>query len=533
MIVKNLLAQQKTSPFLGQRQGLPADERDKKITLLLDDLVSLESYVHDLFSFSPLPICLVSPEHVILEVNPAFEKVSGFHFEEIVGEPIERIFEGEKIQALIGSVLEEESVQGQEMKIFPKGGGPLPIQAFARARKNEEGTFIGFFLGLFDLSKIKKTEAELIKSQNALLNILEDTDEARRRAEEERKKTEAIITHFADGLLVFNARNRLILINPRAEDYLGLSREKVIGRHYGELADLPKFQALFEVLKAGKKISRKELELHRDLIIDVSIIEMKEKRTKMGYFVVLHDITREKIVERLKTEFVSISAHQLRTPLSAIKWTLRMLLEGDMGKINKEQKKFLNQTYRSNERMIELVNSLLNVTRIEEGRFLYKPVLIDIGEIAKSVFSSYRVEAKKRQIDLQFKKPAEPLPKILVDREKVKLVFQNLVDNAVRYSLPGKKVEVSLRKYKGMVQFKIKDQGVGIPKHQQKRLFTKFFRASNVMRLETAGTGLGLFIAKNVVEAHGGKIGFKSEENKGSTFWVSLPIRRRTGRGGG
>ncbi len=275
-----------------------------------------------------------------------------------------------------------------------------------------------------------------------------------------------------------------------------------------------------------KNDSRQDLELSPSLIADVSIVKMKKGTSGVGCFVVLHDITREKIVEKLKTEFVSISAHQLRTPLSAIKWTLRMLLDGDMGKISEDQREFLDRTYHSNERMIDLVNSLLNITRIEEGRFLSKLTLVNVGEIVKALIESYRAEIEKKKIKFKFKKPAKFLPQIWGDAEKIQLAFENLIDNAIRYTLPGGKVEISLGQTKGMIEFKVADDGLGVPENQQERLFTKFFRGSNVMRLDTEGTGLGLFIIKNVVEAHGGKIEFKSKENKGSIFWILLPINK-------
>ena len=500
-------------------------EKSKKISLLLEDLISLEDYVHDLFNFSPLPVCLVSPSGILLEVNPAFEKISGFDFDEIVGEPLSKIFESERIERLKDEVLDGKLVEAMEMKIFSKGGKSLSVQAFAQARKDEKAVISGFFLSVFDLSKIKETEAELRKSQTALLNILEDTEEARRKAEEEREKTEAIINNFADGLLVFDKSDYLILINPEAEDYLGVENKDVVGKLISELAKMPQFFALAGLLEAkNKKLFREELELNKDKTVNVSTIEIKRQKKETGYFIVLHDVSREKIVEKLKTEFVSISAHQLRTPLSAIKWTLRMLLDGDMGKINKEQKEFLQRTYRSNERMISLVNSLLNVTRIEEGRFVFNPKQADIYEIVKSAIDSCKEEVKKRKIKIDLQKPKNKLSKVVVDEEKIQLAFQNLIDNSIKYSFPGKKIEINFKKKKQAVETIIKDYGIGVPKNQQQRIFTKFFRGSNVMRLDTDGTGLGLFIVKNIIDAHKGKIWFKSEEDKGITFWVSLPI---------
>jgi len=231
----------------------------------------------------------------------------------------------------------------------------------------------------------------------------------------------------------------------------------------------------------------------------------------------------------MKTEFVSIAAHQLRTPLSAIKWTLRMVLDGDFGPITEEQRDFMEKTYKSNERMITLINDLLNVSRIEEGRFLYKPILTDIESVVQFVIDSYKEEIEKRKIKFEFKKPEKKLPKVMLDVEKMRLAIQNLLENAIRYTQPEGRVTASLKYVKKEIEFSIKDTGIGIPKDQQERIFTKFFRGGNAIRLETKGSGLGLFIVKNIIEAHGGKIWFESKEGKGTTFYFTLPVKEKFG----
>jgi PAS domain S-box-containing protein len=500
------------------------EEQNKKTELLLKDLTSLESYIHDLFSFSPLPICFISPSNIILELNPAFEKISNYGFEELVGEPITKLLEEKEMEELSRNILKGRTIQDKEMKLFPKDKEPLFVQVFAKARRNEKGRIVGFFLGLFDLTNIKKSEEELRKTQSALLNILEDSEEARRRAEAEKEKTEAIIANLSDGLMVFDQELRLVLINPKVEQFFDVTKRDVFGKRLDELMVLSSLRPLVKLLKAKTRIFRKELILGDDLILEVSTITLEKQIEGLSFLVVVHDVTREKIVERLKTEFVSISAHQLRTPLSAIKWTLRMLLDGDLGQITEEQREFLARTYRSNERMIDLVNSLLNVTRIEEGRFLYHRILKDMVTIVEEVLVQFENEIKKKKIKLVFKKPLRPLPRVLVDTDKIKLVVENLIDNAVKYTLEKGKIVITLKKLNKEIEFCIKDNGVGIPSDQNGRVFTKFFRGANVMKLETEGSGLGLFIAKNIIEAHGGKIWFKSKQNKGTTFWFTLPI---------
>ena len=176
--------------------------------------------------------------------------------------------------------------------------------------------------------------------------------------------------------------------------------------------------------------------------------------------------------------------------------------------------------------MINLINDLLDVTRIEEGRYLFKPALVDIGEIVQSVVKSYKEEIKRKKIKFTFKEPAGKLPKVLVDVEKISLAIENLFNNAIRYTPSGGEVVISLEGGEKEIQFSVKDSGVGIPKDQKERIFTKFFRATNAIRIETEGSGLGLFITKNIIEAHSGKIWFESETGKGTIFYFTLPVKK-------
>ncbi|MCK4473946.1 HAMP domain-containing protein [Candidatus Parcubacteria bacterium] len=345
---------------------------------------------------------------------------------------------------------------------------------------------------------------------------------------EEKNKTLAIITNFADGLLVFNKENELTLVNPKAEYFLGVKSKEITNKHISEIAKLPALKPLVDLFgEKIKKVLRKELQVQENLILEVSAIPVIRQQEMVGNMVILHNITREKIVERLKTEFVSLSAHQLRTPLSGIKWSLKMLLDGDLGKITKNQKNFIEKTYQSNERMINLINGLLNVTKIEEGRYLYKPCFVQFEKVVQSVINSLEQEIKRKKIEFVFNKPKEKMPKNKVDEEKIKLAINNLIDNAVRYTPSEGKVTISLKYDKKNIEFSIKDTGFGISENQKKRVFTKFFRGDNVMKIDTEGSGLGLFITKNIIEAHGGKIWFESEKNKGTTFYFTLPISKQ------
>ncbi len=234
--------------------------------------------------------------------------------------------------------------------------------------------------------------------------------------------------------------------------------------------------------------------------------------------------TRERLISQMKSEFISIAAHQLRTPLSAVKWTLKMLGDGDMGQLTAEQKEFLERGYQVNERMIALVGDLLNVARIEEGRFGYNFEQTDFGAYLSQYLERYHFTAESRNIRIVYEKPNWTLPKLTIDPAKMDLVLQNLLDNAMKYSRPGGTVTVSIRLLPEHLEVTIADTGVGVPKHQMHRLFTKFFRGDNVVRMQTEGSGLGLFIVKNIVKNHGGDVRVESEENVGTKMIFTLPL---------
>ncbi|HZX49931.1 MAG TPA: sensor histidine kinase [Candidatus Paceibacterota bacterium] len=234
--------------------------------------------------------------------------------------------------------------------------------------------------------------------------------------------------------------------------------------------------------------------------------------------------SREENLSKLKSEFVSIVAHQLRTPLSALKWALS-LFEETKEKIPADQKDLLQKMTVSNERMIRLVNDLLDAARIEEGRFVYNRTLITFEDLAKSVLATVKQKANQKKVTVTLQKPKETLPSILVDKEALGLALQNLVENAIHYTLPKGKVQITaMRSEDSSLLVSVEDTGIGIAKEEKERIFSKFFRGTNAIRLETEGSGLGLFIVKNIVEAHGGKIWFESTQNKGTTFHFTVPL---------
>ncbi|MBM3261340.1 HAMP domain-containing histidine kinase [Candidatus Kaiserbacteria bacterium] len=234
---------------------------------------------------------------------------------------------------------------------------------------------------------------------------------------------------------------------------------------------------------------------------------------------------RLRALDQMKTDFVSVATHQLRTPLSAIKWLLSMLLKGDMGSLNDQQRTFIMKAYESNNRMITLLGDMLLSDQIDSGKLKSVPIPTALPDLIDNLLLEMRPIATRRDITIDFSPPAEAVvPPVNIDPQHMRAILQNLIENAIKYSKVGGMVRVSVEKAgEGMVGITVADQGIGIPADQQQQVFTRFFRAPNAIKMETDGSGLGLFIVKNITEHNGGTISFTSAEDQGTTFRIEFP----------
>ncbi|MBC8295654.1 MAG: PAS domain-containing protein, partial [Pelagibacterales bacterium] len=238
--------------------------------------------------------------------------------------------------------------------------------------------------------------------------IKEFQEGLKKRLKEEQNKTRAVLTSITDGLIVFDKNKRITLVNPDAENKLKIKEKDVLNKKIEEILDFPAVSELYKAIDRKIKWTGRKYELILEKPIrrffDVFITPIASGKEVVGMIIIIHDVTRDKEISRMKTEFVSIAAHQLRTPLSAIKWSLHMVLDGDVGKISLEQVEFLQRAYKSNERMILLINDLLNVSRIEEGRFIYNQEACSLEEIIKNTINLLDRLSKERKVKLIFKK---------------------------------------------------------------------------------------------------------------------------------
>ena len=231
----------------------------------------------------------------------------------------------------------------------------------------------------------------------------------------------------------------------------------------------------------------------------------------------------------VKADMVSISAHQIRTSLSAIKWIIKMFIDGDLGKLNAEQENLMKKAYEDNDRAIGTVSELLLANKTEdivEKQYNFEEV--DIIELIDDSIFDFSGEAHAREVEIIFLKPNKETRNIPADKEKLRIVFQNLLENAIKYSNAHGKIFIALKKKNDFLEISIKDAGVGISEEGKKRVFEKFFRDTEAQKKEAVGSGIGLFTSKKIVEGHGGKIWFESNEDQGTTFFFTIPLKRDT-----
>jgi len=561
-----------------------------------EEIEDLRRYIEDFMSFLPLAFCMVSHLDRILDNNKAFQDITGYEKEEIVGNNVVFLFKDKgKAETFTARVSTKKGIVEEEMTLLTKGNREIPVKVSALSRKDGEGNFSGYFLAFTDITESKRFEEELEKkikerteelekakekleesekvlevkiaartrelaelnmrleervrertkeieekaaeleqkaeemkqTQTALLNLAEDADDSSREAEKEKEKTLAIINNFVDGVFLFDPQKKLILANPKAEDMFDVKLKDISGRLIKNLKSFSTLKPLIDLIGEDiKEVFREEISTENGVYLEVTTIPIKQDEKYMGILINIHDITREKGVEKSKSEFVSVAAHQLRTPLAGIKWTLQAILEEEEeANIPEEIVDFIKKAYEANSRMVALVNDLLNVTRIEEGRYVYEPEETELMEIINPIIEAYKEHIENKGLEFEFQKPEEELPMVKVDKEKIGIVVQNFLDNAMKYTMEGK-VSLTIEHINGKIKVSVADNGVGIPDDQQKRLFNKFFRAANVQRMDTEGSGLGLFIAKNIVESHGGKVGFQSKAGEGSLFYFTLPANK-------
>lgn len=484
-----------------------------------EDLRASEERYRNLFESAPDALIVTDSAGHIVNCSLNSEAVYGYSKKEMAGKSITKFMVKESAQRFLrdfAKIKNLESIEG--LQIVRKDGEILDIWRKAFPLKDERGEIAGLLMYDRDVTEF-----------NDLMDTLS----------KEKEKIQTILESIGDGVLVTGPKGKIFMLNEVAEKLMGYTQAEVMGKKYDKF-----FKLIYEKEKKPvkgffeKTISTGKIQVRpADMVlvsksglkipISISASSIKGSVNKIiGSVMVFRDVTELRKIDKAKTEFVSLASHQLRSPLSTIRWYVDMLLKGSLGDYNEKQGIYLKQLQASNQRMIELVNSLLNVSRIELGTLPFEPEVVDLKKIIEAVLVEYNLDIKNKKLKLSKKYSADSL-KIKSDSRLVRIVIENLIDNAVQYTPARGKIDIAVSRGKSKIEIIVGDSGYGIPQEEQGRIFEKLFRAKNIQDKNKQGTGLGLYIVRSILDYIGGEINFKSKQNKGSRFYVSLPIKKK------
>jgi len=380
--------------------------------------------------------------------------------------------------------------------------------------------------------ELKNRETLLQEQQLALLNILDDAEEARVDLE----KFKLAVENASDHIIITDSNGKIVYANKKAEESTGYSKQEMYGNFpnkklWGGNMDKEFYEKMWDAIKSQKKAFSGKVKNRRKngeyYTANVSIRPILSETNEILFFIgIERDITEEKQADQLKTDFISIASHQLRTPITAIRWVIETILSKEKN-LSERSKDYLEDIRSSVKSLSRLVDVLLNISRIDSGIMGVAPQNIELVSFTKNIITEFIPLIESKKIKLLY----EPFPEkidIVSDISALRNIIQSLVSNAIEYSNDGGMVKISITDKGDKFLFEVGDNGIGIPKQEQKNMFKKFMRASNAKLVKTDGTGLGLFIVKRAVEVLDGKVWFDSEENKGTTFHVELPKKAKS-----
>lgn len=494
----------------------------------------------------------------IIYANQKFAEISKYSIDEMIGQN-HRIFKSghqpESIFIKLWQDISSGRVWRGEIKNRAKDGSYYWVDTSIAPIIGENGKierYISIRLLITDLKRIENNirtqNEELAKTNKAMLNILEDIEEEKQKAQNlahELKKYELAVQGSSEHIIITNPDGIIVFANPAVEKITGFKREETIGRKagskelWGGLMGKNFYDKLWKTIKIDKKNFTGEVRNKRkngeEYFALSTISPIIDSKNEVEFFVgIERDITHEKEIDKAKTEFTSLASHQLRTPLSAINLYVEKLLTVNAGEINPEQKKFLEEAYQGGQRMTKLVNALLNVSSIEIGTFKVEPEEnIDLAKLTQTIINESKtiIEEKKLKVNLE----KTDLPTIPLDPNLMTIILQNLLTNAVKYTHENGTIIIRLKTVKAgeilsgqknaedSFLIEVKDNGIGIPKSQNELIFNKLFRADNARKSDTEGIGLGLYLVESLIQHCQGKIWFESQENIGTSFFVTIP----------
>jgi len=347
-----------------------------------------------------------------------------------------------------------------------------------------------------------------------------------------KKMDESLLRSIGEGVFAVDSHGRLILLNQRAEECTGVSEEKALSRPFREVLHFDKLGVEDFVERAMQTQAAVQVDGDAVLIksdghhISISVLAspVLENEQVRGCIVVFRDTTEQRALDKLKTEFISIASHQLRTPITGLRWYTAALAEGQAGALNPEQQELLKVIEGCVQHMVVLVDDLLDVARLDQGTLKVNLLPVSISEVLAEAARALEGKANKFQVSVVIDEGLASTPAVRADKALLTEVFRNLLDNAIKYTPEKGSVRMSAQRAEGSLIISVSDTGVGVPAMEMDRLFQKFSRIENPLSNRERGSGLGLYFAKGIIEKHGGRIWVSSNVGEGTTFYVRLPL---------
>lgn len=349
----------------------------------------------------------------------------------------------------------------------------------------------------------------------------------------ERNKLDVVLSSMINGVIALDLSGRVVFVNKAAEYLTGYERGEIQGKSIQDFIHLyVETQEVFSKTYCQEGYNQPGLlvgkeGMQKKVNVSTTSTQSEGVQTNLGCILIIHDLSREEELEKMKFDFVSMASHELKTPLTNIIGYLSVFVNENRNKIQKEEMQLLERCLTSTKGLYSLVENILNVNKIERDKFTVEIVESDYTSILTKTVEDCQNPAKLKNISLTLS-AVPTLPKALLDPIRITEVVNNLIGNAINYTPSGGSINVSVKVTPNEIITCIADTGVGIPKEAIPHLFNKFFRVSNTRQQASKGTGLGLFIAKSIIEKLSGKIWVESEEGKGSKFFFSLPIASDT-----
>ncbi|MEO6888467.1 MAG: PAS domain S-box protein [Ktedonobacteraceae bacterium] len=510
--------------------GFLVVSKDITDEIRLEELKATQLYTRSLIETNIDTMLTTDAHGSITDVNARFCEMTGYQQQELIGSAFQQYFTDQRrAEQCIQTVLTMERVLNYQLHIRSRSDNTTAVSVNASLLRREDGQPLGVLISARDITEQKRNEAKLLTAMQKLAKQYTLVERAN-------GTNRALLDAVSEAILFISPDNSLLTVNRSFTEFFGIPHDAVIDHPLRVLHAL--LAPLFVDPSQVQTLLEYSMTDHEPLITDFMIQSTPQRRDLecyatpvfsstdeyLGRLYVLRDVTREREVDRMKSEFVSLVSHELRTPLTSIQGYVDLLLhDEEVGPLTALQEEFLSVAHNNARRLVSLINDLLDLSRIESGKIELHREPLHLTRIIRELLPSFSLRLEEKHQDLVLHLP-NPSPIVQADSERVVQILSNLLSNAHKYTPQGGRIDLTVEATGTMARISITDSGIGLSVEEQAQLFTRFYRAQNATTQTVNGTGLGLTIARSLVEMHGGEITVTSEPGQGSTFSFTLPL---------